>query len=39
MEDPEGPEVNHCGDNGTGIDDHESTMVGRGAETSWRVMG
>jgi hypothetical protein len=39
MEDPEGPEVNHCDDKGTGIDDHGIRVLGRRAETSWRVMG
>jgi hypothetical protein len=39
MEDPEGPDVNHGGDKGTGIDHHESRVVGRGVETSWRLMG
>jgi hypothetical protein len=39
MKNPEVPDVNLCGDKGTGIDDHGSRVPGRRAEISWRVMG
>jgi hypothetical protein len=42
MEDPEGPEVNYCGDKGTGIGDHGNRVVGRRAElngVSWDELG